>query len=78
MSFGNERGDELPSRRVVARRGRSPPCTQIGRYRREADKPGRELAVKSAVLDPEPDLARDSLPPFPQHKNGVPAACKPI
>ena len=34
-------------------KGRSPPCTQIGRYRREADKPANELRVKSAALDPE-------------------------
>jgi hypothetical protein len=33
-------------------KGRSPPCTKIGRYRSEADKPGRELAVKSAALSP--------------------------
>jgi len=34
-------------------KGRSPPCTKIGRSRREADEPGQGLAVKSAALDPK-------------------------
>jgi hypothetical protein len=38
----------------VGTKGRSTPCTKIGRYGREADKPARELVVKSAALDPEP------------------------
>src|SRR5262252_4093660 len=38
----------------IGTKGRSPPCTKIGRYRSEADKPGRELAVKSAAPDRTP------------------------